>query len=235
MTIAATATFQFNIGQICRMAYVDAGLVNVQQNPTAAQYSDALDKLQRIAGTTQTRGIFARVKDFRTITMAAGQSLYPLDPDVIDVISQGQLTMPGETIETPLVPISLEAWHELADKTTQGRPSMYYPNRKSDVLQVQIWQPPSTAEAGGTIRFEVHRLRADARDVNATMDFERYWTDYFVAELAYRLAKSNALDLGRCSLLRQDAMVALDAVRATSNERVGNQISIGHRSGWAGR
>lgn len=235
MTTSTTSAFVFNIGEMARMAHVDAGLLHVSQSLTPGQRSDAIDKLTRMSMGTQAKGVFARVADFKTVTLAAGSSLYAMTADVLDVYGPGMYLAAGSTAEIQVEDISRERWHEIADKTTSGPPNMYFPVRTADLLSVQVWQVPGAAEAGGTIRFQGHRFRADSRDANATADFERFWTDWIVAELAYRLAMSNTLSPERCRMLRADAGEKLRECKGMSNERVGNQFSVGHKSGWAGR
>lgn len=241
MTVSTTSSFEFNIGQIVLMAYRDSGLVSIYQaNLSDPQMSDGLDKLTRITTDAQSRGMFARTTVLQTVEpLEEGVDTYNLSADTLDVIGPAMYADPQQSdpaeSETMVTAISKEKWHQLGTKATESRPTMFYVDRTLDLLSVRIWPIPGATEAGGKIRLQTHRFRADVRDPSATVDFERYWTDYLVAELAAKLAISNQLPMERVQLLRGIASSKLGECRSASREKVNHQISIGHRSQWSGR
>jgi len=239
MTVSSTATFVFNISQIITMAYRDAGLISIYQTLTTAQQTDGVDKLTRISMASQAKGLFARTVTFQTITLATNDTTYDLSSDTLDAIGPGMYADPSQpdpaNSETLVTQVTRERWHENGNKSSSSRPTLYYVDRNTDTVKVVVWPVPSASENLGRIRFQTHRFRADVRDPNATVDYERYWTDYLVAELAAKLALSNSLSLERYQVLKGEAASKLLECKAYSKERPNQQFSIGHRSGWRNR
>src|SRR6266566_2167675 len=98
MTVSSTSSFEFNIGQICLMAYRDAGVVSIYQNLTDAQGSAARDLLQRIVNSSQSKGLFARTMDFSNVTLVAGQFGYTMPNSVLDVVGTAMFIAPGQPV-----------------------------------------------------------------------------------------------------------------------------------------
>ena len=239
MTVSSTATFNFNIAQIITMAYRDAGLVSIYQTVTTPQQTDGVDKLTRISMASQAKGLFSRTVTFQTITVLNGVDTYDMSEDTLDVIGAGMYADPGQPdpadSETMVTQVMRKEWHETGAKSASSRPSRFFVDRNTDTTKVVVWPVPGASEDIGRIRFQTHRFRADVRDPNATVDYERFWTDYLVAELAAMLALSNSLSLERYQVLKSVAMSKLNDCRATSKERPNQTFSIGHRSGWRNR
>jgi hypothetical protein len=239
VTISTSNTFTFTIGQIVTMAYRDAALISMYESPTLRQTQAALDEFERIVNGTQAKGLFARTIDFYNLTpLVLNQFVYPATLNVLDVVGVGMYIDPTQaditrsSSETQVLPMSRETWQELSGKGAQGRPTMYYPHRVSDQLQIYLWPLPSAAEAGGTIRFQIHRYRADVRDPNATTDFERFWVDWLTSELATRLALMSGVSMERVQTLQALAISKLRDCRAMATQRVSQQFVARHRTGY---
>lgn len=241
MTVMATSTSVFNISKIELMAYRTAGLLNNAQNMTAPQAQAANDALLLISESADTIGNVARVVEFSNVTLVNGTFVYSMPSNVVDVLSRAMYIDPTQADitkasgETPVDWISRDRWQELASKNATGRPLFYYTDRTSDTTKVNIWPIPSATEALGTIRFQVYLIRADVTDGNATLDFERYWTEYFVYALAAKLALENALPLDRVGALEQKAESRKQACKARSRQQGAQTAVLSHRTAWRGR
>jgi hypothetical protein len=238
MTISSTNTFEFNLGQMVRMAHIDAGLINVNQSCTAPQVQDGLDKLQEIVSSSQARGIFARVVSLYNLTLTAA-SLYTLPTYAIDVFGSAMYIDPTQPVsaasgELPVMPMSRNEWQEESNKSSTGVPSRYWANRAGAAVQVQIWPVPSTTQVGGTIRFQIHKYRADVQDANATADFEHFWVSALVTSLTRKLCFASS-QLDKYMALAADERDRWRECRAMSTQRVNQQAVFAHRSGWRGR
>ncbi len=239
MTVSTSSTFTFSIGQIVTMAYRGAALLTAYQSPTLQQTGVALDEFERIVNSTQAKGLFARTVDFYNLQpLVENQFVYTVPLNILDVVGAGmyidltQTDISRASAETQVLPMSRETWQELSGKGAQGRPTMYYPHRVSDQVQIYIWPLPSAVEAGGAIRFQIHRYRADVRDPSATTDYERFWVDWLTSELSARLAKANGMSIQRIQLLMADAASKLRDCRGMSNQRVSQQFVPRHRAGY---
>lgn len=229
MTISASRTHEFNVGQICRLAYREAALLNVYQDMTAQQAAAAMDFFQVIVHSAETEGLFARSVEFETVTLVAGTSEYALDTSTLDVHGNGAYIAAGQTeSELPVMPISREMWQGKGVRVEGGPPSEYYAHRSSSTVEVWLWPTPGTSEAGGTVRLQSRRLRADVTTSTVTPDAERFWTEYFVLRLAEKLAGSSGLGLDRTQNLERKAERALQKCRGKANPSTNQQIVIRH-------
>ena len=240
MTIAATRTYEFDVGGIIRQAYRDAGLLSEVQNCSQAQVTEGKDKLQRITTSAAVYGFLARVTDFYELPIVATIFEYSLPTYVADVWESAMFIAPGQdttraSAEIMVEPRQREEWQTMGSKSATGSPSFYFPNRAAVPIQVKIWPIPGTNEDGGTIRFQVHKYRADTQLSTVTPDFEKYWVDYLVFELAARLALSNSLSMERFTALEGKAQVALRDAKSYSRQRGPQRFVYGHVSPWRGR
>ncbi len=242
MTISSARSYEFNIGQIVRQGYLDAGLLNVNQVPGAAQTQAGIDHLQRISASSAVFGFIARETDFYTLTLQATVSDYSLPEYVVDVIGSAMYLDPQQAAqglsqaETQVNAILRDRWQQITSKSsTDAIPSYYFVNRAEVPVQVKIWPVPGTAQDTGTIRFQVQKLRADARSSVATPDFERFWVDFLVYELAARLAIANSLSSDRITALQGKADRALKEAKAFGRQHGRQQFKIGYHNPWRGR
>lgn len=236
-----TSVATFNVTKIELMAYRTAALISATQNMTLQQAQAANDALALICDSADTIGNVARVVEMLNVTLATGTFVYSMPTNVLDVVSRAMYLDPTQTDitkasgETPVDWISRDRWQELASKNSTGRPLFYYADRTSDTTKVNIWPVPSATENLGTIRFQVYLIRADVTDGNATLDFERYWTEYFVYALAAKLAFENALPLDRVGALEQKAESRKQACKARSRQQGPQMAVLSHRTAWRGR
>jgi hypothetical protein len=237
MTVSTTAVKDLDINKIVLLAYRESGLISMWQNYDESQRQGALYLLELIVNGLATECRFARTTDERTITLVKDVNSYAMPVDCLDVVGNGKYIDPSQTditkaVELMVQPIDRERWENITARNATGLPTMYYCHRETDPIEVRLWMTPSSTEAGGTIRFMVHRLRATMTDGNATPDFERYWADYFVAELAHRLALSSFAATDRCAYLKAMAQEKLQRCRGASNESTNQQFIMRHGTGW---
>jgi len=229
----STSTRELTINTIVRRAYQLAGLMNPGEGEGSAQFKEkaamARDFLELIVDDLQTEGIFVRSVDFYTLTLVKGQEEYTLPLDTLDLHGSAMYLDPNQTTgETMVTMIPRESYQRLSNKTAQGRPYLYYPNKVDSKVEVFLWPVPDQA---GTIRFQRRRLLADNTDGNATIDLERYWAKYIVWELAHHLATASSLEPNRCGYLANKAEKALKKAKGYARQRPPTFIHLTHSSG----
>lgn len=241
MTIAATRTNELTLGAIVKIANVQAGLAPIEQSINAVRTTHALTLLDTILKGVQDEGIFARSVSFQTITLVAGQYVYTMASDVLDVVGMGmwisadQASTPTAASELPVKDVLRDVWQTRSSKDAQGPPHEYYCHRAEAIPQVWIWPTPSSSESGSLIRFQVHRLRADSTDANATADAERYWQQFLIYELAHQLSVGAQKALDRTQYLGMIAEKNKRMAKMYSMQRSSTQLILGTASGWRGR
>lgn len=235
MTVSTSSTFEFDVADIVKMAYQMAGLVSAYQALNQQQTQMGMDLLDMISRSTQTMGLFAKVTQFYNLTLASGTRNYTLPGTIIDVEGDGAFVPVGQSLtaasgETPVMPISRERFQGISAKDATGRPVEYFTDRTGAGIVIYFWPTPDASNAG-TVRLQTHRLRANMREGAATIDFEPFWQEYFVCELASRLALSHSRQLGLVQYLKAEAQEKLEHCRAQSQQRGSQQFVVGHRSG----
>lgn len=250
MTVESTATREFSIGAIVLQAFRRAGLVSIYSNLTQQQMSAGVNELELILKRLAASGFLARKVGWQTLTIRAGVWQYSLSEDVLDVLGTAMYSDPDQpvtqmstpdvvgtvsNVELPVSPVLRDAYQRLSAKAAQGRPVLYFPERTGAQVVAYVWPVPSVTEDQGSIRFQVHRWRADASDPNATADVERYWEDYLVWEIAHRLAVSSALNINRAGYLAGQASQAMIEAKAMSYQNANQRLKLAHRTGWRRR
>jgi hypothetical protein len=237
LTISTSRTNELTLGQIVKTAYVQAGLSPIEQSINQARSAHALLLLDTIMKGVQDEGIYARSVAFQTITLTVGTYVYTMDPDVLDVVGIGmwisadQAGSPTAANELPVKDVLRDTWQTQTSKDAEGRPIQYYCHRAEAIPQVWIWPKPSASEDGSLIRFQVHRLKADTSDANATADAERYWQQFLIYELAHQLSLGAQKALDRTQYLSSIAQNQKRLAKMYSMQRTETQLVLGTNSG----
>lgn len=239
MTISPTTTNTLTIDQIVRQAYVKAGLVSEYQQVDNIKGLFAKQLLDTIVKELEVEGIMAKSVSFETVTLAASTFVYTLSENTLDAFGVAMWIDPTQaatglpaTSELPVYPMQRMEWQTITTKdNTADRPRKYYCHREFEQAQVYYWPTPDASGAGGVVRHQVHRYRADATDGTATLDYEKPWTQYFIHELAHQLSVSSQKPLDRCQYLAALAAAKKRQAKLYSGERPGQRFTIGHTSG----
>jgi len=237
MTISSDTSFEFDIASIFVMAYREAGVINPNQGITPAQSNAARDELSRIVMGSQAKGLFAKVVKFESVTLISGQSTYTMPGEVLDVVGTAMFVpLVGSLAgESQVQIMQRDEYQTITNKDTTARPSRYFPSRVNEGISCILWPIPGAAEDGATVRFQTHRIRANVRDTTATIDYEQYWVDAMTTDLAYRLAKANAMPIAERETLRRDAKEKYDECRPMAMQRGPQQFVVAHRTSWSSR
>lgn len=236
MTIEAARDAEPNVGKIIRSAYRAANLISEHQQLSMAKVSEGLDELSDIVDQLEAEGVFARSVSFEDVVLTAGEGSYELGSSVIGVRGTPVYCPPGEDPERPETPtymrmVRREEFQRLSAKDEQAhRPTLAFEDRQTAPITVKLWQLP---EEAGTIRFQVQRLRANTSNVTSTMDFERYWNQYFKYQLAHNVALSGGVELPHLMHLRGLAQEYLAKAKGRANETPHHRFRMGHRTPWS--
>lgn len=235
MTISTAATTELTIDVICRRAMQLAGLIEPQQGPDdpswASKSAMARDFLEADVEYMQSVGLMTRAVELYSITMLTDVSTYALASTTLDVVGAAMFNSTGETTQTLVQIIDRDRYQRITDKSSSGRPTMYYPDRGSTV-SVIVWPVPDSSNLG-TLVVQRHKALATATDPTKTLDFERYWTEYFMWSLAHKLSVAAGLPIARVAYMRSQSDKALDRVMANSGrQRAASHFHIDHKTGW---
>lgn len=238
MTVATTYARELDITRLVLRSYNLAGLMAPEQGTSGPTWdrraSLAKDFLQAILDELGACGVFARSIRMETLTLTAGTFTYDLPDEDIDVLGDGAYISASETditkasSETPVLQKDRETWQRLGAKSGSSRPTIFWVNRVATPIQVVVWPIPDEA---GTIRFQSQRLSADVTSGTATVDLQRFWTEYLVWQLAHHLAVSaNKLEHG--GYCAQQAMMYKTRAQGAANQNTPSFVRLDHRTGW---
>lgn len=235
MTIASTPTLDLDVNRIILLAYREAGLLNAYMGYTEEQRQAALYFLELVVEGLGAESRFARTVDERNVTLVDGTFEYDMPADCLDVLDSARFidvsyTDVDKAVEIPVRQIDREAWGGITAKNATGRPTMYYADRSAVPVKVRLWPIPSSTEAGATIKFLIHRLRATVLGGTTAPDFEQYWNKYLVFELAHHLARSS--NRSSANDLERIALQTLQRCRGSSNQSTNQTFIVRHRTGW---
>lgn len=234
-TEATTSTYVPSIDTVVAQAYRRAGLLSQLQSPTTVQAALGRELLSNIADSLQAEGVLMRATQFGYVPLVQGQNAYLMPENVLDLVGNGAYISPTDSqlpfqamSETVVVKKDRDTWQALAAKGAQSQPTLYYFAREAPQSTLYLWPTPGAAQAGGKIRFEQHQVRPDVSNGNNTLPFERYWTDFFVWELAFQLAIDSSLDLERAGALATRAGSLKERAKGYSKQNVSMQAVITH-------
>lgn len=238
-TEATTSTYVPSIDTVVAQAYRRAGLLSQLQSPSTVQASLGRELLSNIADSLQAEGVLMRAIQYGYVTLVQGQNAYTMSENILDLVGDGSYVMPTDNLapfqalsEIPVLKKDRDTWQNISAKGTQAMPSLYYFAREAPQSTLYLWPTPSAAEVGGKIRFQQHQVRPDVTNGNNTLPFERYWTDFFVWELAFQLSMDSSMDLTRAGALAARAGSLKEKAKGYSKQNVSMQASINHSTPW---
>lgn len=228
MTVMSTNTRELDISTLVLTAYQYAGVMNEMQAADGPQWDArrayGCRQLELIIDALGAAGVYERSVEFYDLLVASGATTTEVPQDTIDFIGDGMLHRDdGSTwcVEAS----NRETYQAITTKEDSGLPLKYFLHRGAP-MKVYLWPRP---DADCTITFQRQRLTYDNKAGAATTDLERFWADYLVHELAYRLAMSNGMSTERCALLMGKAGAAKLVAQGKAGDQLPNQIVVSHR------
>lgn len=227
---------ELSLNNIVELAYVQAGMLDLTQTPSSAQYAFGLKLLDgMVFRHLEAKGIRARIQDFELVTLVA-DSAEPVElaTTTLEVVGDAKYIGAEEddpeaaTSETAVRQATNDEWQQISNRSETGIPTRFYVIRSAAQLTVQFWPTPSEA---GSVRFRIKRLMANGTDGTTTADAERYWQQFFIYELAYHLAP---LGFSGKNGLRVEADRAFAVCQGAAAPKQPRWVRNIHRTGWEG-
>ena len=133
-----------------------------------------------------------RIDRLSAFALVAGTQEYIIDPDADGrVIDVNGIVVTRAGVDTAIYPMSRDEWLEIPDKTTQGRPSRYFADKRADSsVVISLWPVPENST--DTLRMDVMRKHMDAGMASNEPDVPYYMREAFAAGLAYWLGEKFA-------------------------------------------
>jgi hypothetical protein len=162
-----------------------------------------------------------RVERQATATIS-GQATYATPDGTVDVL---EVILSVDDADYVLAPQGRDQWAALSRKSTMGRPTQYWAERRRDAVVLHLWPVPDD-----TYRLAVNRFRLpeDVGSLSQSADVPVMWSEALAAGLASRLAMKYKPD--RFQMLKALAEEAFTNATGEDRERV--PLTILPDLGW---
>lgn len=234
MTVNSSRTKEYNIDELVLVAHRRAGLVHISQSVSVEQGAWGRQLLELTMKHLETLGVQVRTRSFESVELTAGEGVYSMSADVLDITGAGAYISadevdpehPASTIQVSL--IDHMQWQQRSAEAAEGNPTRAYVHREGALVQAWLWPLPVE---NGQIRFPVQLLFPDCTDGRKTPGTQRPWAQYLTFELAWQLADAADKSADRVRSLRTEAAAKLKECREFSAEKVPFQMSLNHPIG----
>jgi hypothetical protein len=232
MTVNESSTREFDIDRIVMLAIQTAGVLPPGAPRSGRQWDNlsaqARDFLEINVDHMQTLGSFARAIELYDVQATAQVDSYDLPSTTLIVVGDAQFSSTADTGSTFVRQIGREEYVAIADKTSTGRPSVFY-SQMHATTTLFLWPVP---DVDGTLLIQRGRLLADNDDGSLTVDLERHWTKFVLYDLAHSLAMANSVNPIRCQQLRMQADAALGPSKRLATSKGPGRAVLYHPTGW---
>ena len=184
MTTSGTRTFNLDVGELIEEAYERCGL----EVRTGYDARTARRSLNLMFAEWANRGLNLWTVNQATITVTVGVATYTVNADHADIL---EMVLRRDGTDYEVERISRSEFFLLPNKTTQGRPSQFYYDRKISPV-INLWQVPDNS-TDQLVYYYVRRIE-DAGTLQNTTDMPWRFYPCMVAGLAYYLAMKRAPD-----------------------------------------
>lgn len=184
MTTSGTRTFNLDVGELIEEAFERCGL----EVRTGYDARTARRSLNLMLAEWANRGLNLWTVSQATITVTQGVATYTVSADHADIL---EVVLRRSGTDYEVERISRSEYFLLPNKTTQGRPSQFYYDRKISPI-INLWQVPENS-TDQIVYYYVRRIE-DAGTLQNTTDMPWRFYPCMVAGLAYYLAMKRAPD-----------------------------------------
>lgn len=132
------------------------------------------------------RGVFLWTVDLKSVTLTAGVATITLDSDTTQVLT-AYIETGSPAIGLQISPIDRDGYAVLPNKTTQGRPTLYWVNRQNTPT-LTLWPVPDSSLVYTLKYYRFRRLQDVALTMAQQADLNYRYLEAFVSALAVHLA-----------------------------------------------
>lgn len=176
MAISATATSNLTVDQTIETAMRSVGVLNTGQPAKPADLAHGRIILFLHLQALQSRGVLMRARERISLTLTAGTSYVDAPADTISIEDGGVLRNADGDVDRPLMLYQLPQYQALPNKTLQGEPNSYFPEKQSatDTWRIFLYPVPLDSTWPTLVVPRSRKLR-DVEDGSVTLDVEPRW------------------------------------------------------------
>tara|TARA_R100000773_G_C4193231_1_gene98355 strand:+ start:51 stop:719 length:669 start_codon:yes stop_codon:yes gene_type:complete len=190
MATSSSTNFDLDVAEYIEEAYERCGL----ETRTGYDLQTAKRSLNIMLAEWANRGLNQWTIEQRTQALSANDSEYSLGTDIIDILS---LVVRRDNTDFSMTRISRDAFLNLPNKTSTGRPTQYFLDRQ---ITPNLKLYPTPENSTDVIHFDALTRIQDADTQVNTMEIPFRFIPCLTAGLAYYIAMKKAPD--RIQLLK---------------------------------
>lgn len=187
MTTSGTYAFSPSLGEIGIYAF---NIAQVRPTSLLQEHMQSLKMATNMMlATWANKGVNLWKVTKTQIPLVAGQSVYPLNPNMI-VMLDAYMTIDngnGQPIDRIILPISRSEYATYPNKEQQGFTTVYWMDRLISP-SVTLWPVPDGTSAQYLTFYSVAQIQDAYVTGGQTPDIPYLWFEAFATGLAYRLA-----------------------------------------------
>ena len=184
MSTSGTRNFDLSIAEIIEEAYERCGL----EVRTGYDAETARRSLYLMFADWSNRGVNLWTVRSATQALTQGTSAYTLNKHTVDIL---QIVLNRDGTDYEMDQISRANYATIPNKTTQGRPSQYYFDRKISPI-INVWATPENST--DTLTYYYIQQMEDADYLYNNVEAPLRFYPCMVAGLAYYMAMKRAPD-----------------------------------------
>jgi len=178
-TTSGTVSFTMDVDDIIRHALIPLG----GEHTSGIQMEEARVSLNLLLIELQNKNIPLSKLDTVPLTLLINTQEYDLDVSVVDVLSA---TLLKDNTETPLERWGAKLWHDIPNKTTKQRPTLFSTDRLKDNVRIKFWPIPN--DGTYTSKLLVSKKVEDITASYQKIDIATRYLPLIIKWLSYELA-----------------------------------------------
>lgn len=203
-------------------ALVDAGIIQLGDEPQGEMYASAMRRLRDIVNLEQTQGLKLWVNEDITVPLQSGVATYTFAPaGTIDMtkplrVMEAYYLFTSTNTRRPLSTLSLNDYWTLGQAgtlaTNQGTITQYLVEKKQAQLKVTFWLcPDDEEEDNGEVHLLMQTQITEISQLNETMNFPIEWRVFLHWALAEEMATGQPQAvIDRCASKAERSRIALE-------------------------
>jgi hypothetical protein len=219
MATSGTAAFNLDLQELVEEAGERCGY----EVRTGYDFATARRSLNLLLADWANRGLNMWTFEQQSFTVVAGQAVYELPADTVDLMDVMLRTGTGQSQQDLIMSrIALPQYASMPSKNTQGRPLQFFVQRLA-TPSMTLWPVPDGSTTYTVVYWRLRRLQ-DSGTGGATQDVPFRFLPALVAGLAYYLALKVPGGLDRLQVLKaqydETLQMAMDEDRTKTSLRL---------------
>lgn len=219
MATSNTTNFTLDLSDIMEEAFERCGL----ELRNGYDYQTARRSLDLLMLEWQNTGLHLWTVNNATQALSAGDAVYDLPANVLDVIEASTRTNDGSTDQTDIHmrPISISTYAQQSQKNIQGRPTRYWISKSPSGIALNVWPVPDS-DAYTINYYYMKRIEDTGTQADNNMAVPIRFVPPLISGLAFKIALKRAPE--KLPVLKQlydeDFTLAADADRNKATWRL---------------